>query len=142
MTTLKECILAQRKAEVRCVERDYSPVSMVAFCPWRGREWNLLWARLDAVSFFDEEGSERVELFFPHHQVNVVGENLREIMDDIRNFKVCCLRDLPGSHRAKLEPNAVFIAQLEVRVLADLKTPDGRTFSAGNDSGRFQLLDL
>jgi hypothetical protein len=142
MMTLKERVLAERNAEVRCVDRGFDSVSMVTFCPWQAREWTLPWARLDALSFFDEEGSERVELFFPHHQVIVIGENLRKIMDDIRNFQVSLLRDLPESHRARLTPGAVFIAQLEVRVLADPKTPLGQPFPADGVSGRSPLPDL
>ena len=97
----------------------FNPVAMVTFCPWQAKEWTVPWSRLDAVSIFDEQELERVELFFPHHQVIIVGENLREIMDDIRTFKVCCLRDLPASHRTNLNPKAVFITQLEVRLLTD-----------------------
>ena len=96
---------------------------MVTFCPWQAKEWTVPWSRLDAVSFFDESELERVELFFPHHQVIVIGENLRELMDDIRSFKVSCLRDLPASHRASLKPDGVFISQLEVRLLPDSSQP-------------------
>ncbi len=92
---------------------------MVTFCPLQAKEWTVPWARLDAVSFSNEGESERVELFFPHHQVIVVGENLRQIMDDILIFRVRCLRDLPASHRASIRAEDVFITHLEVRLLAD-----------------------
>jgi hypothetical protein len=124
MSSLSEAVAAKKALSepvVNCAEKDFRAVSTVTFCPWQATEWTVPWARLDAVSFSDEEESQRVEFFFPRHQVIVVGENLRGIMDDIRNFKVSCLRDLPASHRAKLTPDAVFIAQLEVRLLADLK---------------------
>ena len=103
----------------RCVEMKHNSNAMVTFCPWQAKEWTVPWSRLDAVSLFDRQELERVELFFPHHQVNVVGENLRAIMDDIRNFRVSCLRDLPASHRTSLRADNVFITQLEVRLLAD-----------------------
>jgi hypothetical protein len=106
---------------VQCVETDYHPVGTVTFCQWQAKEWTMPWARLDAFSFSNEQELERVEIFFSQHQVIVVGENLREITDDLRSFKVLCLRDLPVSHRASLSTGAVFITQLEVRFLADPK---------------------
>ena len=124
MTTLAD-LLEQRKAErpqrICCIEKDYHPVSMVTFCLWQAKEWSLPWSRLDAVTFSHEQESERVELYFSHHQVIVLGENLRRIMDDIRGFKVLCLRDLPATLRAGVRPEAVFITRLEVRLMADPK---------------------
>jgi|GEM_PF-1312029 len=118
--------LAERRAAcahiVTCVETEFQPVAMVTFYPWQAREWTVPWARLDAFSFSNQEESERLELLFPHHQIIAVGENLRKILDDIRQFKVRCLRDLPASHRAKVEPGDVFIGRLEVKPLADLKS--------------------
>ena len=122
MSSLREQ-LAKMNAEsppaARCVETEFQPAAMVTFCPLQAKEWTVPWARLDAVSFSNEGESERVELFFPHHHVIAVGEHLRDIMDDIRHFKVRCLRDLPASHRASLKSDGVFISQLEVRSLAD-----------------------
>jgi len=114
---------AARPPIIPCVETDFQPVSMVTFCPWKSKEWTVPWARLDALSFSDEEELERLELFFPHHQIIAVGENLREILADIRKFKVSTMRDLPASHRANLTPDDVFIAQLEVRPLTAPKGP-------------------
>ena len=103
---------------------------MVTICPWQAKEWTLPWSRLDALNFFNEEQLERVELFFPHHLVIIAGENLRGITDELRTFKVRCLRNLPVSHRAGFSPAAVFITQLEVRLLTDPKSrpSDGLPF--------------
>lgn len=119
-------LLAERKAAEpppapRCVEKNYTPVAMITFCPMQAKEWSVPWARLDSFSFSNEEESERIEFFFPHHQVVVVGEHLRAIMDDILHFNIRCLRNLPASHRATLRPGATFIAQLEVKLLTDQK---------------------
>ena len=99
MTTLAD-VLAQGKSErspeICCIEKDYHPVSMLTSCLWQAKEWTLPWSRFDAVTFSLERESERMELVFSHHQVIVVGENLRRIMDDIRGLKLFCLRDLPA----------------------------------------------
>ena len=118
MTTLKES-LAQRSVPIRCVEKESCPVAIVRLCPWQGKEWALPWSRLDALSFCRDEEEERIELFFPHHHVMVVGENLRGILESICAFEVSCLRDLPAAHRANLELRESFIARLEVRVQAN-----------------------
>jgi hypothetical protein len=120
MSSLREVIAAQ-KAEsaaakaAECVETSYQPVSMVTFCPWQAKEWNMPWVRLDSFSFSNEQELERLELFFPNYEVIVVGENLRTIKEEIRGCTVRCLRDFPASHRAGFKPSAVFISQLEVR---------------------------
>ena len=133
MNTVGEVLAAKRaqcQPALRCVDTDYHPVSMVTICPWQAKEWTLPWSRLDALNFFNEEQLERVELFFPHHLVIVAGENLRRITDELRTFKVRCLRNLPVSHRAGFKPDAVFITQLEVRLLTDPKSrpSDGLPF--------------
>ena len=120
MSSLREVIAAEKALSAaakaaECVETSYQPVSMVTFCPWQAKEWNMPWARLDSFSFFNEQELERLEIFFPNYQVIVVGENLRTIKDDIRGYTVRCLRDFPPSHRASFKPSAVFISQLEVR---------------------------
>ncbi|HEY4245860.1 MAG TPA: hypothetical protein VGM64_03330 [Lacunisphaera sp.] len=122
MSTLKE-YLAEKKAQrpLRCVELDHRPVSVVTFCQWRGKEWTLPWSRIDALEFSNEEESERVELFFPNHHVVIIGERFRFVIDELRNFQVSCLRNLPDSHRATLGPAETFIAQLDVNVLAHTK---------------------
>jgi hypothetical protein len=122
MSSLKEAI-AERKAleqpSFRCVEKDYHPVAMVTFYPWQAKEWALPWSQLDALAFSHEEEQERIELFFPHHQIVIVGENLQETLEPIRTFLVRGLRALPASHRAKLRPTEPFIHQLDVRLIAD-----------------------
>jgi len=75
------------------------------------------------VSFCREAELERIELFFAHHHVIVLGENLQDALDEIRTFEVYCLRSLPESYRASLGPRDAFIVQLEVRLLADAKAP-------------------
>ena len=133
MNTVGEALAAKRalcRPALRCVDTDYHPVSMVTICPWQAKEWTLPWSRLDALNFSNEEQLERVELFFPHHLVIIAGENLRRITDELRTFKVLCLLNLPVSHRAGFKPDAVFITQLEVRLLTDPKSrpSDGLPF--------------
>jgi hypothetical protein len=106
---------APRPSTVGCVEMDNRPVATVTICPWEEKEWTFPWVRLDAFSFSDREDSERLELFFPNHHIVADGENLREILGAIREFKVRRLRDLPASHRAMLPPEHVFVAQLQVK---------------------------
>jgi hypothetical protein len=125
MSSLRESFAVIRGVPIRCVEKDCRPVAMVTLCPWQAKEWALPWSRLDAFSFCHEEELERVELFFPHHQVIVVGENLRGILEGICTFEVSCLRDLPAAHRASLQPREAFIVRLEVRLLADPWNPSG-----------------
>jgi hypothetical protein len=122
MSALKE-YLAEKKAQrpLRCVELDHRPVSVVTFCQWRGKEWTLPWSRIDALEFSNEEESERVELFFPNHHVVIIGERFRFVIDELRNFQVSCIRNLPDSHRATLGPAETFIAQLDVNVLTHTK---------------------
>ena len=110
-----------RPSIATCVEIEFQPVSMVTFYPWEAKEWAFPWARLDTFSFSDKDESDRLELFFPNHQIIVAGENLRGILDDIRKSKVRCLRDLPASHRAMLRPEDVFIAQLQVKASAECR---------------------
>ncbi len=123
--TLEEIMAAKRngyKSEViQCVEKDYRAVSMITLCPWQESEWVLPWSRLDAMRFSDVENSEQLELFFPHHHVVAVGENLRQFDDAFRTSMINCLRSMPAAHRAGLKPTAPFIARLEVRLLADPK---------------------
>ena len=122
MNSLKQA-LALKAVPIRCVEKDCNPVAMVRLCPWQDKEWALPWSRLDAFSSFREVELERVELFFPHHHIVLVGENLRGIAGDILRFQVSCLRELPAAHRANLERCEAFILRLEVRLLADLRIP-------------------
>lgn len=130
MSSLEEAIAKMKGSPIRCVETNGRPVAMVRFCPWQAKEWVLPWSRLDALSFSHEEEAERVELFFPHHHVVMVGENLRKIRDDIPAFEVRCLRDLPASRRAALEPAEPFIFRLDVHLLTDPRSrpSDGLPF--------------
>ena len=121
MSSLREAIAKRKGEPIRCVETDCRPVAMVTFYPWQAKEWALPWSRLDALSICDEEESERVELFFPHHHVIMIGDNLRNILDKIRTFQVLFLRNLPASHRPTFTPRETFITQLDVRPLADPK---------------------
>ena len=122
--TLDEMIAAKyaNKTEViHCVDKEYTAVSMITLCPWQEGKWVLPWSRLDAIRFSDVEDSEQVELFFPHHHVIAVGENLRQFDEPFREYMISCLRSMPVTHRASLKPSAPFIARLEVRLLADPK---------------------
>ena len=123
--TLEEIMAAKKNAYksevIQCVEKDYQAVSMITLCPWQESEWVLPWSRLDAMRFSDVENSEQVELFFPHHHIVAVGENLRQFDEAFRKYMINCLRSMPAAHRASLKPTAPFIARLEVRLLADPK---------------------
>ena len=110
-------------APIRCVEKECRGVTMIELYPWQAKEWSLPYSRLDAVSFCREAELERIELFFAHHHVIVLGENLQDALDEIRTFEVYCLRSLPESYRASFGPRDAFIVQLEVRLLADAKAP-------------------
>jgi hypothetical protein len=122
MSTLRE-IMAEKKAQrpLRCVELDHHPVSAVTFFQWQGKELTLPWSRIEALEFSNEEESERVELFFPNHHIVIIGERFHFVIDELRNFQVSCLRNLPDSHRATLGPAQTFIAQLDVNVLTHPK---------------------
>ena len=106
---------------VCCVEKNCTPVPVLTVCPWQAVAWTLPWCRLDSVSSGQEGELERVDLFFPNHQVVIIGEQLRETLDYLRLSKVFYLRSYPAAHRICMEADAVFISQLEVRLLADLK---------------------
>ena len=106
---------------VCCVEKSRSPVPVLTVCPWQAEAWTLPWCRLDSVRSGQEGEQERVDLFFPNHQVVIVGEKLRGILDYLRLSKVFYLRSYPAAHRISMEPDAVFISNLEVRLLADPK---------------------
>ena len=90
MSSPSEALAKMKGAPIRCVETDYRPVAVVTFYPWQAKEWALPWSRLDALSIYDEEESERVELFFPHHHIIMIGDNLRDFLEDIRTFQVLC----------------------------------------------------
>ena len=119
--TLWEEMAARRALHppvVECVETDrHHPVPFVTFYPWQAKEWTLPWARLEALSFFQDEFSDRLELYFPNHHVIATGENLRATVGNIRSSRVGCLRVLLPSHRGTLEATEPFIHQLEVRLL-------------------------
>ena len=120
MSSLKAAVAARLALEptpVCCVEKEYHPVAMVTFYPLLAKEWALPWSRLDALTFSHEEDRERIELFFPHHQIVIVGENLQGTLEPIRTFLVRGLRALPVSQRVKLRPTDPFIYQLDVRQL-------------------------
>ena len=123
MSSLRDALAKQNQLEppVLCVEKDHRSVSMIMFCPWQGAIWLLPYSRLDAICHVDEEAAERVEFSFSHHRVVAVGENLRQILEPLRNSQVLCLRSMPAAHRANLRPTMPFISQLEVQALADLK---------------------
>ncbi len=106
-----------------CVEKHYQRVPTLTLCPWQEGIWLLPWPRLEFIRFVDEDSLERAELFFSHHRVTAVGENLRQILEWCRDSQVLCLRSMPAAHRASLRPTDPFISQLEVQALADLKNP-------------------
>ena len=123
--TLREEIAAWKVLHppvVECVETDHHhPVSFVTFYPWRAKEWTLPWARLEALSFCQEDGAERLELYFPNHHVIAIGENLRATVGNIRSSRVGCLRVLLPSHQGTLGAAEPFIHQLDVRLFEKLE---------------------
>ncbi len=120
MSSLSEYLAKHRPQSERsvcCVETEYHPFPTVTFCPWQNKEWTVPWARLDSVTYAHDEDRERIEFFFPQHHVIAVGENLRHVIKEIRNFRVTCIRSLPESYRAKQQSFYSFIAHLEVNMV-------------------------
>ena len=119
--SLRDEVAVRRGTKFCCVESLDHPVVMVRICPWQAKEWVLPWSRFEASSFVHEEESERIEFFFSHYQVIAVGKNLRGMLEDICLCHIRCLRDLPETLYPTFDPTEPFIAQLEVRPLADPK---------------------
>lgn len=112
---------ARRQGKIFCVESECRSVMMLRLCPWQAKEWALPWSRFEAATFNHEDESERIEIFFAHHHVIVIGKNLRNTMDDIRVFQVRCLRDVPASLYLSVDPKEPLIEKLEVRLLNESK---------------------
>lgn len=108
---------------VQCVDSQCRSVPMLTVSPWGEGSWLLPWSRFDYSHAVDEDNLERVELFFSHHRVVAIGENLRQILKWCSGSEVLCLRSMPAAHRANLKPTDPFISQLEVKLLAELKNP-------------------
>ena len=119
--SLKEELAVRREGKIFCVETECRPVAMVRICLWQTAEWLLPWSRFDVATFYHEGESERIEIFFSHHQVSVIGKNLVGTMNDIRAFEVRCLRDVPGNLHAAVDPTEPLIERLEVRPLNEPK---------------------
>lgn len=117
MSILQEALALKRGEPPKCVGTDGRAQTVITFCPWLGKEWSLPWSRLDALIFGNEEQAEKVELFFPHHRVIVIGQNLRGIQDNLRRFEIYSLRSFPLAHRVKYPPADPFIWQLDVTLL-------------------------
>lgn len=115
--TMAEDFAIRRGTKIYCVEAESSPVIMLRVCPWQAKEWMLPWSRFESSNFGHEEDSERVEIFFPHHHVIAIGKHLQAMADDIREFQIRCIRDLPESRCHSFAPTEPFISRLEVRVL-------------------------
>ena len=121
--SLREQIIARRDSKIYCVESEDRPVEMLKLCPWKAKEWLLPWPRFEYSNFVPEEECERIELFFPHHKVIILGHSLRELEKDISKMHVRCLRDLPESHYPTFDPKEPFIKLLEVHLLNGSKNP-------------------
>lgn len=128
--SLSEEWAARRAGKIFCVESECRSVIMLRLCPWQAKEWALPWSRFEAATFNHEDESERIEIFFAHHHVIVIGKNLKDIMKDIRTFEIRCLRDVPENLHAAVDPNEPLIEKLEVRPLNEGKkaVPDGLPF--------------
>ncbi len=122
-TALEISLGIKRWGRNPCMKRRIGRASWIIFSPWQAKEWMLLLSRLDAMSISHEGESERLELFFSHHHVIMIGENLRQTMTEILNTEVESVRDMPVSYRAGLEPTDPFVSRLEVHVPAE---PKGR----------------
>ncbi len=114
---------ARREGKIFCVETECRAVPMLRVCPWQAAQWLLPWSRFDMATFENEEESERIEIFFSHHRVVIVGTNLKDTMDDIRAFQIRCLRNVPENLRAAVDPEEPLIEKLEVRPLNEPKKP-------------------
>lgn len=119
--SIREEMAARREGKIFCVETECRAVSMLRVCPWQAAEWLLPWSRFDVATFQHEDESERIEIFFSHHRVIVVGKNLKDTMSDIRAFEVRCLRDVPESLHRAVDPTEPLIEKLEVRPLNEAK---------------------
>lgn len=113
MSIREECA-ARRNSVIYCVESEDRPVAMLRVCLWQEMEWALPWSRFEAATFQHEDDSERIEIVFTHHRVVVVGKNLQETMNDIRNFQVRCMRNLPSNLHPSLTPTEPLVEKLEV----------------------------
>jgi len=119
--SLREEWAARRAGTIFCVETEYNPVAMLRVCVWQAKEWVLPWSRFEVATFNHEDESERIEIFFAHHHVIVVGKNLRETMNEIRRFQVRCLRNVPENLHAALNPTEPLVEMLEVHLLNEAK---------------------
>lgn len=117
MSTLREALALKRGDPAACVGTSLQAQSMVTVCPWLGKEWSLPWCRLDALVFGNEDEAEKVELVFPHHHIVVIGQNLREVQEDLRDYKVYRVRSFPLDHRVNYPPDAPFIWGLDVKLV-------------------------
>ncbi len=119
--SLKEEWAARREGKIFCVETECRAVPMLRVCLWQAAQWLLPWSRFDLATFQNEDESERIEIFFSHHRVVIVGKNLRDTMNDIRAFEVRCLRDVPENLHAAVYPTEPLIEKLEVCPLNEPK---------------------
>jgi hypothetical protein len=117
MSALMDSFAEKQGGPPKCFGTDHRGESMVTFCPWLGKEWSLPWCRLDSMTFGNEDDAEKVELFFPHHHIVAIGQNLRDVQEELRNHKVYRLRSFPLEHRAKYPPAAPFIWELDVKLV-------------------------
>src|SRR4051812_2782759 len=115
--------LAERRAakSTGCLEIEAKSVSMIAVCPWQSKEWAIPWSRLDALSFCHDGDLERLELFFTHHHIVIIGESIQRALEDFRSFNVRRVRDFPASHRVSVDLREPWISKLDVILLADPK---------------------
>jgi hypothetical protein len=121
MSALKDELLARRATQpqsISCVAGPARPPALM-IRPWGGETLVLPWSRFESARFVGAETDGQVVLSFTGHRVTITGENLHGLLDDIAEFRVDCLRELPPQYRASAGAGAPFIAGIQIRELAD-----------------------
>jgi len=77
---------------------------------WQGDSWVLPWAQFVSARL----SGERIELTFANVLVTLTGQNLAVLLNDIADFRLSCLRDLPADYRRKPVEGQPFISRIEV----------------------------
>ena len=125
MSTLKgefAQLRAAQPAAISCVTGSAKTPALV-IRTWSGETWVLPWSRFQSARYVGEDAGGHMVLSFTGHCVTVRGANLRGLLDDIAKFRVDCLRDLPPQYRSGAGAGAPFIADIEIRPMADASFP-------------------
>lgn len=99
---------AATTSSVTAEERQSSLIVSV----WQGDSWVLPWSQLLSARLSED----CLELAFAPVHVVLTGRNLRALLDDIAAFRLGSLRSLPANYGPSSDPQAPFIAKIEVRI--------------------------